>query len=122
MSPESEFLTKVYKREGEITGSTVVRLAKMKNCPLHSHFEWDDSVAGHKYRLVQARRLIRITPIEVEEVEQPLIHVQIKGQAEGQYHPKVVVLANPSYRAAAFAEIERLMASMMKLLTQLRDD
>jgi len=38
----------------------IVEFAKDPNTALHSRFEWDDSKAGHEYRLWQAREIIRV--------------------------------------------------------------
>ena len=37
----------------------VLERAKAKDNPIHGFFEWNDKVAGHQYRLEQARYLIR---------------------------------------------------------------
>lgn len=42
-------------KEGKLDVKGVVAAARPKRSPLHSHFEWDDSVAGTKYREWQAR-------------------------------------------------------------------
>ena len=44
---------------GDLTPDAVVKSAKDPRSPLHGAFEWNDKVAGHKYRLQQARALIR---------------------------------------------------------------
>lgn len=44
---------------GQLTPEKVVEDARHDNSPLHSFFEWDDSVAAHQHRLAQARGLIR---------------------------------------------------------------
>jgi hypothetical protein len=41
-----------------ITKESVLEQASRKDSVLHDLFEWDDSIAGHNYRLVQATRLI----------------------------------------------------------------
>lgn len=45
---------------GRLTPAAVVAAATAENHPLHDRFEWDDKVAGHRYRLSQARDLIRV--------------------------------------------------------------
>jgi hypothetical protein len=52
-------LEKVRIDYGTLTPANVVDAARSVNHPLHDRFEWDDSVAGEKYRRVQARALIR---------------------------------------------------------------
>lgn len=43
-----------------VTAAAVVDKASNSDHPLHKHFEWDDSKAAEKYRLAQARQLIRV--------------------------------------------------------------
>jgi hypothetical protein len=45
---------------GQLTPANVVAAASAADHPLHSRFEWDDTVAASQYRLVQARELIRV--------------------------------------------------------------
>lgn len=54
-----EALTDIYRRHDALTPPIVVEEARPAESPLHGHFEWDDSVAGEKYRYVQAAELIR---------------------------------------------------------------
>ena len=44
---------------GRLTAAAVVEAARPENSPLHSQFEWNDEEAAEKYRLTQARALIR---------------------------------------------------------------
>jgi len=46
------------KNLGTITPTIVVDEAKNSAHPLHGHFEWNDKVAGHRFRLNQARSMI----------------------------------------------------------------
>lgn len=45
--------------KGELTPEDVLRDARNPNSPLHSFFEWDDGAAAERFRLSQARGLIR---------------------------------------------------------------
>lgn len=47
------------ERDGRLSAEEVVAFARDPSNVLHGEFEWDDVVAGHRYRLDQARRLIR---------------------------------------------------------------
>ena len=51
---------------GRLTPEIVVNVAHDPEHPLHDRFEWDDSIAGPKYRESQARRLIKSVMIEVK--------------------------------------------------------
>lgn len=53
-------LSRIYNEMGGmITPEAVVSDAERESSPLHNLFEWDDEVAGGKYRLIQAAELIR---------------------------------------------------------------
>lgn len=54
------------KNDGHLTPETVLKAAKRKSHPLYSQFEWDDAVAAGKYRLDEARYLIRSVVVKVE--------------------------------------------------------
>jgi hypothetical protein len=47
------------ERDGSITPEAVVAAARPKNSPLHQLFDWDNEVAGDKWRNHQARILIK---------------------------------------------------------------
>lgn len=46
------------KHRGRLSPRVVLNEARRKDHPLHARFEWNDAVAGEKYRLEQARELI----------------------------------------------------------------
>lgn len=53
------------ERDGRLTPESVVEVARSESHPLHSYFTWDDSVAAHKYRVDQARVLIRTVKVQL---------------------------------------------------------
>lgn len=48
------------KAGGMIRPADVIQRAKSKKSALHNCFTWDDSEAGHQFRLLQARNLLRV--------------------------------------------------------------
>lgn len=54
-----EELERLRLANGKLTKEIVLEAARHRNSPLHDHFEWDDTEAAKKFRLVQARNLIR---------------------------------------------------------------
>ncbi len=56
----------IYKNRGELTAELVLEEAKKKKSPLHICFEWNDSKAAVKYRLEQARGIIKAVVITKE--------------------------------------------------------
>lgn len=51
----------------EVTPEDVLSDAKRKRSPLHNFFEWEDSVAAEKYRVQQARYMLRSIRVVVEK-------------------------------------------------------
>lgn len=58
-------LRRIQDKQGRITPEIVVTAAEKPKSPLHHLFEWDDTVAGHKYRIEQAREVIRSVKLTV---------------------------------------------------------
>lgn len=55
-----------------ITASGVVALARKKKSEMHDYFEWDDSIAGEKYREEQARKLIQLIEVTFTKDEKDI--------------------------------------------------
>lgn len=51
----------------EITNVTVLEKAKDENTELHKCFDWDDTSAGEKFRLIQANKIISSISIVVNK-------------------------------------------------------
>ena len=60
-------LERIRSLTGKLKPVTVVEKAKPKRSPIHKAFEWDDGVAGEKYRVHQARNLIRAVRVVVDD-------------------------------------------------------
>lgn len=54
-------LTALRGVDGRINPERVVEAARDESSPLHEQFEWDDSEAAQRYRILQARELLRVT-------------------------------------------------------------
>lgn len=62
---------KIEKEYGKVTSELLLQNAEPEESPLHGLFEWDDAVAGHKYRLSQATNVIINLAVEVEKEQTP---------------------------------------------------
>jgi len=58
----------IQKKKG-LTAESIINSAREENNPLHNLFEWNDSIAGEKYRLVQARILVNEVKVIIENKE-----------------------------------------------------
>lgn len=63
-------LQAIYDEHKRLTPSLVVDAARDKAHPLHARFEWDNAIAGEKYRLDQARDLIRSVRVVYREADE----------------------------------------------------
>lgn len=60
------------KHNGILHAEDVIAEARQLQSPLHACFEWNDGVAAEKYRLEQARNMIRITVIYQPKCEREI--------------------------------------------------
>jgi hypothetical protein len=78
----------------EISPQNIVELARDENSVLHNDFEWNDTIAGEKYRNLQAREMIRMfvfTPVEKDN--EPIRTFEITTQ-KSVYQPVKMILKN----------------------------
>lgn len=65
MKGVAEELESLRDKDGLLHIEKVVEAARDPDSPLHKHFQWNDGEAAHRYRLGQARALIRAQKIPV---------------------------------------------------------
>ena len=109
---------------GLLAPADVVNAARPKNSPLHSSFQWDDSLAAEQYRLWQARMLIRVTVRYLPGVEsnEPVrVFVSLTGDRKpengeaGGYRTLVSVMTDEDLREQLLADA---MADMQRFKTK----
>ena len=62
-------LDRIRQVNGSLRPEQVVKQAKSRRAKLHSVFEWDDAAGGERYRMEQARLMIRSVKIIYENTE-----------------------------------------------------
>jgi len=101
-------LTRIYERDGVITPTAVIEEATDPDSPLHDYFDWDNESAAYKWRIDQARRLIREVRIDNGEEGKadisPPVFVHV-GTAGG-YLPTAVVVKNEMLLSSAIRELK----------------
>lgn len=108
-----EHLQRLYEERQELTPEVVEAAARPDDHPLHAHFEWDNAVAGYRYRLVQAAEMIR--SVKITYAESPsgprdvraFVAVPQADNARRCYRPTVEVLADDLQRRILLADMER---------------
>lgn len=112
-----EVLQDTYNRRGALTPAGLVDDARGDAHPLHTRFEWDNAVAGDRYREVQAAQIIRsvkITYSETPEGEKSVrAFLSVKRDpdddlgAQSSYEPTEKVLTSDFQRELVLREFER---------------
>lgn len=107
-----EVLLEIRDKRGELTAEIVVEEATDPAHELHHRFEWEDSVAAHKYRLQQAGQLLRVTykrslPSGTTADLRAFWVTHRKGDPTPRYEPIEEVLMDPVERAILLRQMER---------------
>lgn len=115
-------LAHIRKTHGK-AASAVVDAARPDDAPLHPAFEWDDSLAGEQFRLIQARNLIRA--IQVIRDDQPARSVYAyvpaaKGEGEGEYEQIEVLAQQVDRFTLALADAMKFLRSAQDRVEELR--
>lgn len=85
--------------EDGITPQEVVEAARSEDSCMHSIFEWDDSIAGQKYREQQASQMLRMIEIvHLDENEkpqhEPFRQFQVNSTRTHTYVPTKMIVQN----------------------------
>lgn len=119
-----------HSNRGLLLPQTVVEAARPARSPLHPRFEWDDTEAAEKYRIWQARQLIRVCVELIPGISTPTeVFVSLsEDRTEGRgYRVVTEVLKDEDMRAQmledALAELEifRLKYRRLKELVAVFD-
>jgi len=134
MADLESLLREVRDNRGRLTPQNVVDEARPVDHPLHHHFEWDDAVSGHEFRIIQARQLIRrVTVTRVEASTDMPIRVRtfhsVAGPSGRSYEPIDEIIEEPmtmrillSQMRRDFASLKRRYAHMEQFYAMLRDE
>lgn len=71
-----ECLSRIYHQNGQLTPQSVLKEASAKKHPLHSYFEWNDTKAAKKWRIEQARQLIKCVHVVTTDSDNKKIEVR----------------------------------------------
>ena len=121
-----EELERIRVKTGQLKPEEVVKEAKPKKSPIHGAFEWDDSVAGEKYRIHQARNIIRAVRVVVvddiggETVSRPqFVHID-NGKDDRYYQDAEVAVQNVDEFVLAVKELTVKVSGAQRALEDLR--
>jgi PAS domain-containing protein len=105
-----ERLVQIRKTRGQLTPPDVVQEASRGSSVLHGQFEWDNEVAGHEWRLQQARHLIACVMIvedDDHELTQPIrAFVNLSADGESSYENTIEVMSDTTLRERVLDALE----------------
>ena len=110
----------------DVHAEDILDKARNEDTELHKCFEWDDGIAAEKYRLQQARDIVKLLVIreESEPVDRPEIRLFYKTDQQEGYKPtKIIVKKEDEYRLLlerAYGEL-RAFKAKYSMLTELQE-
>lgn len=113
-------LEQMVAEAGTITPEAVVERARDPSSALHERFDWNNDEAGEKYRLLQARSLIRRVVVHIEprpENQEVTIRAYVNvDRGSREYVPVSVVKSDEE---ATTAVLHHLLADLRSVQSRL---
>lgn len=108
---------------GELTPSATLVAAIDKKHVLHPYFEWNDTVAAGKYRLDQARNLIRSIHVEDDDAEDGHVQafISISDRGGTSYRTVEAIKNSADLQAKVLAQADRDLAAWQTRYRMLKD-
>lgn len=103
----------------------IVAAAQDSNSELHKCFEWDDTEAARKYRIIQAGNLVRnLVIVESKEKSEPQQIRVMYTSHDGGYKQTKLILQNPdeyeTLKSRAMAEL-RAIKNKYNMILELKE-
>ena len=125
----TEELARITEEQGgHLTPEAVVAAARPKSSPLHTLFEWDNKIAGEKYRRLQARTLIRVVVKEIGEEDdgrrkfvRAYYPASRAGRDEKGYLPTETIVQSPVSTAILLRALRREIGALKTRYSHLEE-
>ncbi len=104
-------LEAIHEQHGRLTPELVLDQARDKKHPLHSRFEWDNRIAGNRWRRYQAHELIQSVRVKYvagdgREGDVRAFHAMRSGDGF-VYEAAETIATDPLQRTLLLREMER---------------
>ena len=119
-----EALAKITEaNKGHLVPAAVVQAARDAKHILHRHFEWNDKAAAEKFRLDQARSLIRCIHVDSEDAESGATRafLSIREKDGTSYRSITDVLNSADLQQRVLAQAERDLLAFESRYRNLED-
>jgi tRNA A37 N6-isopentenylltransferase MiaA len=112
-----ETLADIEDRHGIIDPHTVVDESRPEDAALHPVFEWCDEIAAEKWRVEQARRVVRSVEVVIEPQYGSTQIAYVNIQSQGGYMSAATVSSRPDlYQEALQSYRSRMEAASVQLI------
>jgi hypothetical protein len=125
-------IQRIYDRDNKVQASVVLDESRPKTAPLHTAFEWRNSVAAQEYRLEQARRLVRRARIIENDQPVQLVHVprvraseeqtsdvSAEASRQGYYQLASIIAKDVDVFAAAYEAAQQALLAATRRVQEL---
>lgn len=103
-----------------ITPQEIVEIARNEDSELHKCFEWDDSIAAEKYRIMQARTILLNLVVVNKPKDEPVRVYQISA-TKNVYQPTTFFMKNPTEYQTLLSRAMGELRSIQKRYSQLAE-
>lgn len=114
---------KVYSEIGDnaITPEEILKRARNEGTELHKCFTWDDTEAAEKYRLQEARTIIRLLVVTPEREDAEPVRMYQISSTKSVYQPTKLFLEQPDEYEKLLKRAKMELDSFMKRFRQLSE-
>ena len=101
---------------GNLSAKSLLDVSRPKDAPLHTEFEWNDSIAAERYREEQARCIIRHLVVRLEERPDEPVRgfFQIEQSGQRSYTSVKAILTQHDPRADLIQQALEELASFQR--------
>lgn len=120
-------LEDIRRQQGSLTPRGVVAASRAEDAPLHARFTWDDSVAGERWREVEARELIRSVMVVYKDTGRGpasvrgYVSIPATDEVPREYKPTAEALEDPLTRELLMMEARRELKAHQLRFGHLRE-
>lgn len=122
------FFNDTEKKHGALTPEIVLKQAEAKSSPIHSYFDWDNTVAAQQWRKTQASELLRAVKVVVrikggneKKVVRAFVRVSRPDEHSGDYVSMSRVLKRKDWKAELLEQAQADLRAFRDKYTDLQE-
>jgi len=122
----ADVLEEIEREKGCVTPEVLLERSTPDNAPLHHLFTWEDDEAAHKYRIEEARRIIKAVIVTQKEsagelLSFPVYYNATDGAGNRGYYSRVRVLNDRALFLSAVRNLTERIDGMETVVKDLLD-